>query len=90
MTAAFIFETECTLRDSNLVRLLMVPGLASTRPRSISSYADITQQNTYNSPARPSSSSACEHFNASGRLQPFDTNDFNFFAHFDDTAFVGR
>ncbi len=50
---------------------------------------DTTQQNTYVLTSTAFVQQFAEHFNAStGRLLSlFDTNDFNFFTNFDDTAF---
>ncbi len=86
MTAAFVFGQVYT-SDSNLVCGLIEPGNQYLTTFDFFTF-DTTQQNTNVLPARPSSSSLR---NISTPVQVdssslFDTNDFNFFTNFDDTA----
>ncbi|OXY29411.1 hypothetical protein P707_07725, partial [Salmonella enterica subsp. enterica serovar Newport str. CVM22707] len=87
-TAAFIFGQNVHFRFELGVRL---DGARLSQYLTTFDFFtfDTTQQNTYVLTGTAFVQQFAEHFNAStGRLLSlFDTNDFNFFAHFDDTAF---
>ncbi len=74
--------------DSNLVCGLIEPRLRQNLTTFDFFTFDTTQQNTNVLTSTAFVQQFAEHFNAStGRLRSlFDTNDFNFFTNFDDTA----